>query len=609
MFLRTTVALAAALNAPAFALAQSSAASAASSDTDFVVTASRAPEAQGRQVRPVQVLTAEDIRQAGAGSLTELLRTLGGVEIASSGGLGQPSSLFMRGANSDHTVVLLDGVRIGSATLGTAALDSVPLAMIERVELLAGPSSSLYGSDAIGGVIQIFTKSSRRSPGLNLAVTVGQPGLRQMAAAYAGRHGDTELSLGATWLDTDGDNVTTPANTFSYNPDRDGYRQHGAHARLSQDLAGGHQVGLQWLRSDGTVHYDDGPGIDAYAINRTQTLAAFWRGPMGGSVQSEFRLARAWDDADARSSFPGYVNTRQDQASWLHRIALGRGTLTAGLEWLRQSVDSDTPYSVTERSIRSALLGWRAAYGAVSVQADARHDDNSQFGAHTTAQVAAAWQVDPAWRLRASAGSAFRAPSFNLLYYPGFGNPGLKPERANSLELGLDGRLAGLDLGATWFDNRMRELIDYAPPTFAPVNIARAGNRGLALTAAGSLGPATRAKANLTWQDPQNRATGEQLQRRARWFGGLQLSHTLGAMSLGGDLTWVGQRYDSATEAPASRMGGYGLLAVFGSWRMTPDWSLEARVNNLGDKAYETAQGYVSPGRQGQVTLRWTPAL
>jgi len=610
MFLRTPVALAVLLNAPLLALAQATAPSATSTEaTDYVVTASRSPQAVGSTVRPVQVITAEDIRVSGAGSLTDLLRTLGGVEVTRNGGLGHSSSVFMRGANSDHTVVLVDGVRIGSATLGTAPLEALPLALIERVEVLAGPSSSLYGSDAIGGVIQIFTKSAQRSPGLNLSATVGEQGLRQLAGAYAARLGNTELSLGATALRSAGFNVTTADNTYNYNPDRDGYRDLGLNARVTQHLGGDQQVGLQFLRSNGVTHYDDGPDIDSHAKDRTQTLAGHWSGSLGASVQSELRLARAWDGATAVDSFPGFINTRQDEVSWLNHLALGAGTLTAGLEWLKQAVDSDTAYTVTSREVKSALVGWRAAYGALSVQADVRRDDNTQFGGHTTAQLGAAWTLDPALRLRASAGNAFKAPSFNLLYYPGFGNPELKPEYATSYELGADGKLAGADLGATLFDNRMRNLIDYAPPDYTPQNVARAETRGLTLTAAANLGADTRAKLNLTLQDPKNRDTGFQLRRRAKTFGGLHLTHAMGPVSLGTDLSWVGKRYDSADESAASHMGAYGLAAVFATWHITPEWSLEGRVDNLTDKAYTTAQGYVSPGRNGQVTLRWTPAL
>jgi vitamin B12 transporter len=609
MSLRTPVALALLLNAPLFALAQSASPASSSTDApaDYVVTATRSPQAAGSTVRPVQVITAEDIRTSGAGSLTDLLRTLGGVEVTRNGGLGQSSSIFMRGANADHTAVLIDGVRIGSATLGTAPLDAIPLALIERVEVLAGPSSSLYGGDAIGGVIQVFTKSAQRSPGLNLSLSAGQQGLRQVAAAYAGKLGTgTELSLGLNRLLSSGYNVTTAGNT-----DRDGYSNTGLNARLRQQLDGGHALSLQLLRSEGTVHYDGyaDDGVDSLSRDRTQTLAVQWTGPLLPGVNSELRAARAWDDTAVSSTYTGTINSTQDQLSWLNRIALGGGTLTAGLEWLRQNVDSDTAYEVTSRTVRSALLGWRAGYGPVAVQADLRHDDNTQFGGHTTAQLGGAWQVDPALRLRASAGSAFKAPSFNLLYYPGFGVPTLQPERSTSLELGADAKLAGVDLGATLFDNRMRDLIDYAPPDYVPANVARAQTRGLALTASTALGRDTRAKLNLTVQSPENSDTGMQLRRRARQFAGLHLSHAMGPVSLGTDLSWVGHRYDATDESAASRMGGYGLVALFATWHVTPEWALEGRVNNLADKAYTTAQGYLPPGRNGQLTLRWTPAL
>lgn len=611
MLLRTPVALALALNAPLLVLAQTAPAASSNppASTDYVVTASRTPELAGSTVRPVQVITAEDIRLSGAGSLTDLLGTLGGVEITRSGGLGQSSSIFLRGANSDHTVVLVDGVRVGSATLGTASFEALPLAQIERVEVLMGPSSSLYGSAAIGGVIQIFTKGAQRSPGVNVAATVGSRGLGQLAGSYAARHGDTELSLGAQTLRSAGFNATTVDNTWNYNADRDGFINRSLNARVTQHLQGGHQVGLQWLRSDGTTHYDDGPDIDTHADNRTQTLAAHWQGPLAAGLKSEVRLARAWDQSTAYSSYPGFINSTQDQASWLNRLDLAGGTVSGGLEWLKQDVDSDTAYSVTSRTVRSGLLGWNANYGALSVQADARHDRNSQFGNHSTGQLALAWQVEPALRLRGSVGNAFTAPSFNLLYYPGFGNANLKPERSISYEVGADAQVAGLALGATLFNNRLRDLIDYAPPTYEPANVARAQNRGLTLTAAGALGQNTRAKLNLTLQNPQNSETGYLLRRRAHQFGGLHLTHLWGPVTLGTDLTVVGHRFDAVDESDSARMGGYGLVALFASWRMTPDWSLEGRVNNAANKHYVSVPGYVTAGREGQLTLRWTPAL
>jgi vitamin B12 transporter len=595
-----------ALHAPLTALAQSSNNTATD---EVVVTGSRFPESLATAVRPVRVITAQDIRASGAGTLAEVLATLGGVETASTGGPGQPASVFIRGANSAHTVVLVDGVRIGSATLGTAPLESLPLALIDRVEVLEGASSSLYGADAVGGVIQVFTKCAGRTPQASVAVTVGEQGLWQLATTYTRRMGDTDFSLGANLLRTDGINATTPDNTYSYNPDRDGYRNQGFNARVSQQLGSGHLVEAQWLRSDNQVHFDDGSATDSLNTNRTQTLALHWAGPLGAAVQSDLRAARSWDDASASGAFPSYFYTQQDQLSWLNRIALGAGTLTAGLEWLEQRVSSDTAFEKTERTTYAGLVGWRARYGALGVQADLRHDESSSYGGYTTAQLGGSFQVSPDLRLRASAGTAFKAPSFNEMYYPGFGNANLKPERSGSVELGAEAKLGPVDLTATLFDNRMRDLIDYAPPTYTPVNVARAETSGLTLTAATALGADTRARLSLTLQDPKDSATGYQLRRRAQQFGALHLSHRLGEVQLGTDLTLVGERFDSSNEAATSRMGGYGLVALFAAWQFRPEWSLEGRVNNLGDKAYTQAQGYTTPGRQAQMTLRWTPAL
>lgn len=587
--------------------AQSAAATDASATV--VVTGARQPESIVQAVRPVQVLSAEDIAASGVKSLPELLATLGGVEAVANGGMGQTSSVFIRGANSNHTVVLVDGVRIGSATTGAAALESLPLALIDHVEVLPGASSSLYGADAIGGVIQVFTKRAQGKPVAQVAVTAGEQGLAQLAAAYAARHGDTEVSVGANLLRTDGINATTPANTYSYNPDRDGYRNRALQARLAQQLGQGHQVDLQWLRSDGTVHFDDGATGDSRSVNRTQTLSAHWAGPLGGLAQSEFRLARSWDNMDSAGAYPYRIGTTQDQAGWLNHVKLGAGQLNLGLEWLHQQVDSnDASFSVTSRDTASALAGWRATYGALAVQADARHDDNSQFGGHPMGQLALAWQASASTRLRAALGTAFKAPTFNDLYSVWGANPDLQPERSTSLELGADWRAGRTTLSATWFDTRVRQLI-VLDSNWIPQNVGRAEIRGLTLTADTMLDSATQLRASLSAQDPKNADTGALLRRRARLFGDINLARQMGDVRVGGALHLSGERYDSTTESPASRMGGYGLVSVFASWQFRPEWSLEGRVNNLADKAYTLAQGYATPGRQAQLTLRWTPAL
>lgn len=616
MSLRPSVALLVLLNTPWFAQAQSALPSPDPAADSVVITASRSPEAAGNTARPLQLISADEIRSSGAGSLLDVLRTLGGVEVSSSGGMGQPLSVFMRGANSNQTVVLVDGVRISSPTLGTAPLESLPLALIDHIEILPGPSSSLYGADAIGGVIQIFTRSAERSPGATVSLTAGQQGLGQLAGAWAAREGNTDLSLGAQVMSTRGYNITTPANTYSYNPDADGDRNHSLNLRLTQHLSATQQLDLQWLNSSGRIHFDDGAG-NSYNDNQTQTLTGHWAGALTPTLQSELRLARAWDNSTTTSSnYPGVTNSVQDEASWLNHLRLAGGSLSAGLEWLQQNVSSDTAYSQTSRHIAGALAGWRAQYGALALQADLRHDQNSQFGGHTTAQLATAWQVDPQWRLRASAGNAFKAPTLNDLYYTDAygdrGNPALQPELSNNVEVGADWHGAAVDLHATVFDNHLRQLIEWVENpvgsyTYQPVNLARAENLGTTWSAAARLDPATQLAVNLTFQNPKDSTTGAPLQRRAKAFGGLHLSHRSGAWQVGTDLSWVGARYDSSTAIAATRMGGYGLAAVFARWQFAPAWSLEGRIDNLVDKHYTVAQGYVPPGRLGQMTLRWTP--
>lgn len=607
---RLSLALALLLNAPAFVCAQSTAPAAA--DADYVVTASRTPQATTASTRPVQVITAQELRDAGVTSLPDLLRSLGLAETTSNGGLGQSASVFLRGANANHTVLLIDGVRVGSATTGQAALETLPLSLIERVEVLVGPASSLYGADAIGGVIQVFTKTPQRSPGVDVALTGGSQGLAQLSASYVARHGDTDVVLGFSRLHSSGFNVTTPANTWNYNADRDGSDSLNGSLKLTQHL-GEHQIGLSVLSSLGETHYDDGPGIDAYARTRNQTIALNWAGPVVAGWRSELRASHSLDKSDQRTSYPDHFDTTQDQVTWLNTFQVSEhARIIGGLESLRQSVESQTAYAETKRYINGVFLGWQARYGALSVQADARSDHNTQFGEHSTGQLSVAWDMSRDWRVRLGGGTAFKAPTFNDLYYPWSGNALLKPERARNVEFGVDGVLGDVKLGATVFRSHINDLITWqAQPSdqWIPVNVGEARNQGLNLSAATTLGQATRARLNLTVQNPEDADSGNLLQRRARQFAGLAVSHKVGNVSFGTDVGYVGHRFDSTTEAASSRMGGYTLISLFSNWQITPDWALEGRVNNATDKAYTSVMGYATPGRQAQLTLRWTPAL
>jgi vitamin B12 transporter len=581
----------------------------ADTDGEYVVTSSRQSELARDSIHPVTVITAQEIRDSGAGSVIDLLRTFGGVEVSTNGGLGQASDVFIRGANSDHTVVLVDGVRIGSATLGTAPLESIPLDLIDRIEILPGPSSSLYGADAIGGVIQIFTRSAQRSPGLEVDLTGGTYGLVGLDANWAGTQAGNTFSLAAGALRTRGYDVTTAAY-FGHNPDSDGYANGHVLLNWVRTLSTDSEIGASFMRSQGRVRFDDGPIGDSFSDNVTQTVALHWKGRLVDGIASELTGAQASDLSNVVSaSAPGHFDTRQDQVSWLNRTALIGGTATAGVEWLRQSISSTESYGQTGRQIPGVLLGWRGQPGGQGVQIDLRHDWNNQFGGYTTGQAAWATHFTRDWRVRASYGTAFHPPSFNELYFPGFGNPSLHAERSRSAEVGVDGRLGAVELVATAFQNRIRDLIDYTPPNYIPVNVARARIEGLSLQAQAAPSPATRIRFNATMQQPKDEDTGLRLPRRARAFGGASVTQRFSSFRLGAEWAAVGRRFDSANESPDSSMGGYGLVNVFGSWTISPDWKLDLRIDNLTGKDYVTAVSFVPPPRRGQMILRWTPAF
>lgn len=574
---------------------------------DYVVTGARQPQARADVVRPVTVITAQDIRLSGQRSLLEVLQTYGGVEMAANGGLGQTGSLFIRGASSEHTVVLIDGVRIGSATLGTASLDALPLDLIERVEVLQGPSSSLYGSDAIGGVVQIFTKSAERSPGVSLALTGGSNGLSALTGSFIKRYGSTDVALSLGTLHTNGYDVTTPDH-YAHNPDRDGYRTRQGSLRLTHKVNDAHELSAQLMQAHGRSEYDDGATVDALIRQTVQTASTQWRARWSPVWLSELRLARSWDKSESVSTFSGVFNTTQDQLSWQNTLSLGGNTVILGAESLRQAVDSDTNYDVKSRRINSVFGGWRGKLGDHALQADLRHDGNSQFGDHITGQLGWGWQLLPDLRLRAAYGTAFHAPTFNVLYYPFFGVPTLTPERSRSTEVGADWQLGNTLLGLTWFDNRISDLIIYPPPTYVPTNVARARIRGVTATVSSTLASGTRLKASVTAQNPESRDTGYQLQRRSRVYGSASVIHPLGdSTRVGVELTGAGTRYDNATESV--RMGGYTVVSLFAAHSFSPSWALEGRINNATDKRYELVQNYVPPRANAQLTLRWTPGL
>lgn len=582
-----------------------------------VVTATRIAQPVSSALADVRVIDAEQIRNAAGMTLPELLQAQAGLEIAGNGGPGQLTNVFVRGTNANHVVVLVDGVRINSASAGTTSLQHLPLSQIERIEVLRGPASSLYGADAIGGVIQVFTRQGERT---TARLAVGSDRTREVAAGFGRRLGDTMLSLDAGYKDTDGFSATnpsidppgTPAAWQLFNADRDASRNRNVSAGVTHAWAKDQTLALRAWASDTDTHFDNGPATDDIAHQRLSGMSAESRNRLGANWLSLLRLARGTDDYRNEGQDPSRLRTDQDQFTWQNDFALPVGTLAAGLEWRRERVEGDTAaYLQTGRTIRSVFGSYAATFGAHGLEASLRHDDNSQFGGHDTGRLAYGFQLSPTWRVSAAAGTAFKAPTFNDLYLqlPSFqyaGNPDLRPERARSIETALRYDDGGRRAGLTLFRNKVKDLIQFVsdPVTFdsTVVNVGQARIRGATLDA-GHVTALWNTRAEWTLQNAEDADTGRRLARRAKQYGSFSFNWTPGPWRAGLELVASGDRFSDAGNT--MRLGGYTLLNLHAGYALTPELSLTARVSNVTDKDYTLSQGFNTPGRKFFVALEY----
>lgn len=604
-----------------FSLAAPAFAADAPRDLDqIIVTASRTAQTQDQALAPVAVIDRAEIERRQPQSLPDLLRGEAGVSLVNNGGAGKASSLFLRGTESDHVLYLIDGVKVGSATSGGAALQDIPVEQIERVEIVRGPFSSLYGSEAIGGVVQIFTRRAQGPFEPNLALSAGSDNLRRYSAGLSGRsQGDIGerggwYAVQAAHEQTDGFNAYTNTASSYYDPDRDGYRND------SLSVQGGWRFNRQWeadvnaLRADSRNEFD---GIDNLAKGREQVVGGRLRYTpsdalkLTASVGGSAELGDTYRDGVYSSTF----DTRRRVASLQADLHAGPGLLTAGFDWQRDEIESSETYDADRRVDRGLFAQWQQSFGRQSVQASVRRDDNSQFGGKNTGSLLWGWNLTGPLRLTASYGTAFKAPTFNELYYPSYGNPNLGPETSRSAELGLRGEHGWGDWSLNAFETRVDDLIAYdadlvdaAHPFGQPNNVDRARIRGseavLDTTLAGwQLG------ARLTWLDPRAEGSsnhGNLLPRRARQSGRVDADRSFGAFSVGAGVFASGQRYDNL--ANTTRLAGYGLLDLRVGWQLATAWKLSLSANNVFDRNYETARWYAQPGRNYQLTLRYRSA-
>lgn len=591
-----TLSLSAAL--PAFAQGTAPALS------ETVVTANRTPTRVDSLVSDVTVIERADIEKMAGQTLTEVLVRAAGVQMATNGGRGKSGNIFIRGAESRHTILLIDGVRYGSATAGTPVWSGLPLDAIERIEVLKGPGSSLYGSDGVGGVVQIFTRKGREGFHPNAFVTLGSDSFSQVGAGLSGGSGGVTYAIDVSTLNDGGFSTTNPTVQFgNHNPDRDPLRQRSLNSSVGIELTRDWKLDAGVLYSEGTNHYDDGPGRDTHDEFRSQVLRAGLSGRVLSGWKTQFQVSQSEDYARSivASFLPSHFGTKQNQVLWQNDIDTPIGVVLAGVERLEQKVDSATQYDVTERSINSAFLGLNGEAGSHSWQLNLRNDRNSQFGDSSTGFVGYGYRLTPSLRAHVSHGTSFVAPSFNQLYFPGFGTPTLQPEEGRNTDVGLSWTQAGHTVKLVYFDNKIRGFIPSGP---LPANVPRARIEGWTLGYDGSVGAWT-LRAYLETIDPRNELNNRLLPRRSKTQATLGADYGVGAWKFGGTLLHVGDRFDDA--ANSFRLKEYTTLDLHADYAVSRNWTVQTQLRNITDEDYQTVRGYNQPGRGVFVTLRWAP--
>jgi vitamin B12 transporter len=583
-------------------------------DDVIVVTGARSPQRADQALADVTVIDRAALDAATGRSLTEVLANHAGIQAWSTGGLGKSAAVSIRGLESRHTLLLIDGVRYGSATLGTPSWENLPLDAIERIEVVRGPLSGLYGTDAVGGVVQIFLRRGREGWWPDAVAGIGSAGYGQAGAGLRFGQGAWDGALRLQHQRNKGFSASNARLPFgNFNEDKDGFSQSSVQAQLGLKLAAW-RAEASLLKSSGRTGFDDGPGVDARSAVRTQLAALNLAGPVMPAWRTTLRVARSVDESQTLATASpftdlGTYGTTQDQLSWENQVSTPLGQVLALAERVNQKVEKPAAaYEVSSRQLTGLGMGLNGAAGVHSWQVNARRDSNSQFGSRTTGTAAYGMDLVPGLRASVSWGTSFVVPSFNQLYFPSFGNPLLQPEEGRQQEVSLRWTRAGThsqtSARVSYSEHRIHGYISSGAQ---PTNIPRTRVDGISAQLDTRFGAWTFDGA-LDVLNPVNDTQGSAnfgklLPRRAQELARVGVNWQQGAYQLGGQLNAAGIRFEDAANTQA--LAGYATLDLRADWQVAREWSLGFKLNNVGNQRYETALGYNQPGREAYLTLRW----
>ncbi len=588
-------------------------------DDTQVVTANRFAQPASSVLAPTTVVTRAEIDRWQAKSLTDVMRRLPGVDVAQNGGLGQTSSLFIRGTNSSHVLILIDGIRLNQAGIsGSSDLSQIPLSLVQRIEYIRGARSAVYGSDAIGGVVNIIT--GRAQPGTTLTAGVGSQGYQSYDGSTQQMLGDaTKLTLAGNYTYTRGFDVGAgyPNDYGPAQGDRDGFMSKTLYGNLehqfSDELSGfvrGYGFDNR-TAYDGSLTYDKDFNVVGLADTR-QLYSQTWDTGLRYnreiySTQLIASYSRTKDiNYDPRNGRYGAASTFDDvtqyNLQWGNTVQVGQGAMSGGIDWQKETTEPGTNYLAEgyEQRNTGLYLTGQQQFGSVTLEGALRGDDNNQFGWHNTWQTAASWEFISGYRVFASYGTAFKAPNLSQVYSPGYGNPDLEPEKSKQWEGGFEGLTGPVNWRVSGYRNDIDNLIDSDPATYRYYNISKARIKGVEATASFDTGPLGH-QISYDYVDARDGETDQQLVRRAKQQVKYQLDWTIYNLDWSVTYHYLGDRFDNDYNSyPARRvkLGGVSLWDLAASYPVTSQLTVRGRIANLFDKDYETAYGYRTPGTE-----------
>jgi len=569
----------------------------------IVVTATLGPKTVGESLASVTVIDEEDIRYQQPKEFRELIESQPGVSVTSNGGFGKSTSVYIRGHSSDASILLVDGIQIRSATSGDAAWQHLPPQLINRVEIVRGSRSSLYGADATGGVIQAFTLPQKDGQSGWLEAGAGNYDSQQFGGGVALSNESSKLSIGVSRFQTDGTAIVREG------VDR-GYERTAGVASGSHEFANGVRAGFTFLNADGNNEYEgSGKILDKNADFVFQVAGVKLDIPVTANWRTSLQFSDARDESvnfnSANNDTISVFNTQTRNSRLENWFTAGTHEFVLGAEYSVDRVDSMVTYDETSRS-NSAYFGQALLkFNALDAHLSLRSDDNEAFGTEQTWGAGVGYAIDRNHRVRASAGTSFKAPSFNSLYYPNYGDPTLQPEEAISYELGVEGRYVAWFWDVALFQSDVEDLS--LPSKDSAGSVPEASLRGVELSS-GWKENGWSLKAAATIASYEDKTTKKQLIRRAENTIRLDLDKELGTWTVGTTVRAEAARDDEVKKV-RKRIAGYGTWDLRAQKVMAPGWVAAVTIGNLADKKYTTLKGsngdYISEGRTAFLSVRY----